>query len=44
MEEKNIELKDLNEIGCGYDSSLKQDIILNSSAYLFRNVSGYKFN
>jgi len=43
MEEKNINLKDLNI----YEKKpvlQKQDIILNSAAYIYRNISGYKFN
>ncbi|MDD3519734.1 MAG: hypothetical protein PHU65_00670 [Actinomycetota bacterium] len=44
MEDRDIDLKGLTDIGYKYDNQLKQDIILNSAAYLYRNVSGYKFN
>ncbi len=44
MEEKNIDLKNLIKTVYEYDNPVKQDIILYSSAYLYRNVSGYKFN
>jgi len=43
MEEKNINLKHLN-IYEKKPGSQKRDIVLNSTAYLYRNISGYKFN
>ncbi|HHT78241.1 MAG TPA: hypothetical protein GXZ93_00330 [Actinobacteria bacterium] len=44
MEDKNIDLKNLTDTVCRHGSPPRQDIVLYSSAYIYRNVSGYKFN